>query len=544
MELYTIRYNLYNYIFQDNFNYNYTKDYIFLSKYTIIMIFILLGFIFIYKIKYFNLIGFLIVFIIILFIYIIYFEIANIINDIENNNYLINYGNYYKLCNIIYNESYDFIEDKEVINQKIKNLVELLDNINENTEKNYFKKDNYLYIKLTIEDIESNTFNDFIRNIYYEYIIDYTNTKRYIKIDNLINSINEYKIENIFDANKYEYNYLVNKQNPNYYIEDNYLIIKINPNNNDLDYFKEIINSIQTEIILINNINYYKIDNIVTSKNSENIINLSENNIYLKLKINDELKQANNEYINYFLKLIINEFNNKYKEIYNEYKNDGINIYLKIKLIEINEEILKNNYYISTILYKIIDEKNELNIEPNAFIKYASDLLSADKLLLFLLEYQKVKNKIIYQMKYENNKINEEINNEYYNEIKKNIDLLKYIDIYKLEYVNKYLFIEEKNKLMEFVKIKEIPNQFEIQNKNYYLIDLKQFNNEFIKYINDKYEMNLKNLNLLFENKDPKIEIKIKELIKKFNNCYIKFIIVLIILITIICHIFYLEILR
>ena len=147
-------------------------------------------------------------------------------------------------------------------------------------------------------------------------------------------------------------------------------------------------------------------------------------------------------------------------------------------------------------------------------------------------------------MKYENNKINEEINNEYYNEIKKNIDLLKYIDIYKLEYVNKYLFIEEKNKLMEFVKIKEIPNQFEIQNKNYYLIDLKQFNNEFIKYINDKYEMNLKNLNLLFENKDPKIEIKIKELIKKFNNCYIKFIIVLIILITIICHIFYLEILR
>ena len=75
-------------------------------------------------------------------------------------------------------------------------------------------------------------------------------------------------------------------------------------------------------------------------------------------------------------------------------------------------------------------------------------------------------------------------------------------------------------------------------------IDLKQFNNEFIKYINDKYEMNLKNLNLLFENKDPKVEIKIKELIKKFNNCYIKFIIVLIILITIICHIFYLEILR
>ena len=46
--------------------------------------------------------------------------------------------------------------------------------------------------------------------------------------------------------------------------------------------------------------------------------------------------------------------------------------------------------------------------------------------------------------------------------------------------------------------------------------------------------MNLKNLNLLFENKDPKIEIKIKDLIKKFNNCYIKFIIVLIILITII----------
>ena len=85
------------------------------------------------------------------------------------------------------------------------------------------------------------------------------------------------------------------------------------------------------------------------------------------------MKQANNEYINYFLKLIINEFNNKYKEIYNEYKNDGINIYLKIKLIEINEEILKNNYYISTILYKIIDEnwvgtKRKHYVKINAII--------------------------------------------------------------------------------------------------------------------------------------------------------------------------------
>jgi len=295
MELYTIRYNLHNYINKDNFDYKNTKEYIYLWKYTLITIFIFLGIIFIYKFKEIKTIGFIIIFIFILFIYIIYFEIGILIDNIEKNKYLKEYGDYYEFSNIIFNETFDFIEDNLIIN---------------------FVKDNSQY----------------------------------------------------------------------------------------------------------------------------------------------------------------------------------------------------------------------------------------NELLEFLLEYERVKRKIKYNMKYEDNKTNEEINDYYYNQIKKNNDLLKYIDVYKLKYVNKYLFIKDNKNELEN---EQIIKKYTIEKNKYYLINLEELNKINIKYkkilleyINLKYEQNFKNFNLLFDNFDVRKSRGIKKIIDDYNYNFIKIIVISIIVITIICHIFYTELLR
>ena len=169
MELYTIRYNLHNYINKDNFDYKNTKDYIFLWKYTLIALFAFLGIIFIYKFKQIQTIGFIIIFILSLFIYIIYFEVGILINSIDDNKYLKEYGNYYEFSNIIFNETFDFIEDDDDYNNnKIVNVNQLLDHDYIKNVSNLDKKDGYyLIINIDNDLIYTDNFNKFIK----EYIV-------------------------------------------------------------------------------------------------------------------------------------------------------------------------------------------------------------------------------------------------------------------------------------------------------------------------------------------------------------------------------------
>jgi len=253
MELYTIRYNLYNYINKDNFDYLNLKEYEYLWKYGLIAIFVFLGLIFIYKFREIQAIGFIIIFIILLFIYTIYFETEIIFNNIENNKYLKEYENFYELSNIIFNETFDFIEDIEELNEKnkITSINQLLDGKS---------NDNYYNIDIDNDIIISNNFKNFIR----DYISLIKKEENNIIFDNISydeENIN-LSIKDIYNTNSKIYKYLINKKNTNYYIENNNLFINIDKNENipDYNYFIYLIKySIITFEINDDNFNF-KID--------------------------------------------------------------------------------------------------------------------------------------------------------------------------------------------------------------------------------------------------------------------------------------------
>lgn len=627
MELYKIRYNLYNYIFKDNIDFINTKEYIILWKYFIILIFIILCLIFIYKIKHIYLFGYIIIFIMILFIYIIYFELSITINEIENNIYLKNYGNYYELSNIFFNEAYDFIPDSDIfnpVNKRIKNLNELTSNVTLNSNEPYYKDSLYLFIDITNDN--ENKINEFIRKNFLLYNLNISNDNLRINlIFNNINSKYNLDINNLFSANTIENNYLIYKKNDKYYIQDGYLYINIDKYSEEYFYFLNILktynyiysqldnsliltitnyekkidtlinyipetiieindNGSITKVNLINNGSEFigtpeiiindkngsnailkatMRDNKIISINVENggkdytseakiifkgtniydikSIKQISNSIYLKLPIINITQEINNQlFTNIFNKLInvIENDKDNYKKIYRR-KTINTRFYLQIKLSEITEDNLKTNIYISKYIYQLIDIINKNNIDPNIFITYANT--TNDALLFnYLTEYNSIKSKIINNMKYEDNKIKEEITDSHYYFTKKNNDLLKYIDIYNLKYINKYCFVEETNILKDF-KI----NTYNIDNKNYYILNIANLNNPIaIKYINEKYETNFKNFNILYQKPYLKSELKIKQIIDDFNYEYNKFIIIFIILLTIICHIFYIELIR
>ena len=201
MELYTIRYNLHNYINKDNFDYKNTKDYIFLWKYTLIALFAFLGIIFIYKFKEIQTIGFIIIFILSLFIYIIYFEVGILIDSIDENKYLKEYGNYYEFSNIIFNETFDFIEDDDDYNNKIVNVTQLLEDTYITSGSNLDKKDgDYLIINIDNDLIYTEKFNNFIRQyISLIKLEELDDNIINIIFDSIILSSKEISIKDIFD---------------------------------------------------------------------------------------------------------------------------------------------------------------------------------------------------------------------------------------------------------------------------------------------------------------------------------------------------------
>jgi len=566
MELYTIRYNLHNYINKDNFDYKNTKDYIFLWKYTLIALFAFLGIIFIYKFKEIQTIGFIIIFILSLFIYIIYFEVGILIDSIDENKYLKEYGNYYEFSNIIFNETFDFIEDDDDYNNKIVNVTQLLVHDYIKNGSNLDKKDgDYLIINIDNDLIYTEKFNNFIRQyISLIKLEELAGNIINIIFDSIILSSKEISIKDIFDPNNKINKYLKKKEFDNYYIKDGYLYININKYDKSLEYnyFEELVKNYKTDFADLDETkNIFKFDSFEKNKNTNANTQISNINANKKLYIainynylnqNKENLETENYYVYYFLQNLIMELNNDnkfYSNLFNKLKDENKIINLKIKISEIdNNDKLDKNLYIKGFIYKLIDKINYSNKKPNVFINFAKDNDQYNQLLEFLLEYERVKGKIKYNMKYENNKTNEEINDTYYNQIKKNNDLLKYVDVYKLNYVNKYLFIKDDKNELEY---NNIIKKYTIENNNYYLINLEELNKINLKYkkilleyINSKYEKNFKNFNLLFDNFDIKKSKEIKKIIDDYNYEFIKIIIISIVIITIICHIFYTELLR
>ena len=98
-EYYKIRYNLYKYFFNiDNDNYSLILNTL---MYTILFILMLLSCFFIVLIKTVDLYSISFTIIFIFYLYISY-SLITVLSNIEKDEYLQTYKNYYEICNIIY----------------------------------------------------------------------------------------------------------------------------------------------------------------------------------------------------------------------------------------------------------------------------------------------------------------------------------------------------------------------------------------------------------------------------------------------------------
>lgn len=385
MELNKVRYNLYNYLIKDKFDYSDNKDYLILWKYTLIIFFILIAFIIVAHYKQLDLYGIFIIILIILFIYIIYFEMETHINNIESNKYLFDYKNYYEYSTILFIENFDFTEEDETNNKiyeknkKYKTggdlqldsdatLIESLTLANKDTYNAYIKYDdnsnlNYLYIKtdkklsvelkefdnaglsniLSINDV-LNTDTVIYNNLYYNQ--NYFNEKYAIvnEKNSFLNAKNE---EVVDDNNDYKNDYLRIKLDWN----DNYhkMIVKLNY------YFP--LNSFYTIESQSPTINFLKFVNInynLIQLNLDSFINDNRNLIKNTLIFNNlttdlnenifTIKNINN--INYYLlQFNLNHLNfkEKYNYLIKILHNTNFTTYRSFNMVMGRQFFTKNN---------------------------------------------------------------------------------------------------------------------------------------------------------------------------------------------------------
>jgi hypothetical protein len=187
----------------------------------------------------------------------------------------------------------------------------------------------------------------------------------------------------------------------------------------------------------------------------------------------------------------------------------------------------------------------------------------------FAYAYNNLNNDIKRKVKVFENVLEEDINDTL-NLLKLENDVLKYIDIYneKYSFLNKFLYINNHNKeiydkinsdyssnstkTVNGIAISTIINQININQINSYLINLelleKNINNSKEDYITNIYnsirkELDIKDLSALFKSKYYIQEAILKSL-DEFNWVFIKLLIVIILLITIVSHIFFIKLYR
>lgn len=157
MELYKLRYNLYNYFFQDTIDYNFSNSYLILweySLYALYAIFLLIILFNFSKINKFTLF-FLIIFSILIYMFtIIDIKIKTIIDNKDLSNYIL----HFKLFNTIFIDSYNtnkiplafsttFTSEDDITLQQIKNFIQGSSGVNKNFPVNSKNIDaNYKYI--------------------------------------------------------------------------------------------------------------------------------------------------------------------------------------------------------------------------------------------------------------------------------------------------------------------------------------------------------------------------------------------------------------
>jgi hypothetical protein len=188
-------------------------------------------------------------------------------------------------------------------------------------------------------------------------------------------------------------------------------------------------------------------------------------------------------------------------------------------------------------------------LAPATFKYYVSNRLTMANIkeysLLYMNMYENIKKKIGFI----DNVLNEDID-EHINLIKKENDLLKYIDVYdnKYEFLKKFIILnEDKNeKLFNIFRNNPITDFIENMNDKTILINLenlekyKDNNNIKDKYSKFMNELELKDLNFL-ENHNLNNNEKILKTIENFDIIFYYLLIIIIIIFTILLHIFFIK---
>lgn len=188
-------------------------------------------------------------------------------------------------------------------------------------------------------------------------------------------------------------------------------------------------------------------------------------------------------------------------------------------------------------------------IAPATFKYYISNQLTMGNIKEYSLLFMNLYNNIKRNIGFIDNILNEDIE-EHIELIKKENDLLKYIDVYdkKYDFLKKFVIInEDKNEeifnIFGNISIQDIIYKM---NDNTILINLENFEKYKDKYdIKNKYykfmnELEIKDLNFL-ENTNLNHNEKILKSIANFDIVFNYLIIIIIIILTIILHIFYIK---
>jgi len=499
MELNKIRYNLYNYLIKDTFDYNNNKDYLVLWKYTLIILFIFITFIICSHYKQLDLYGIFIIILMILFIYIIYFEMDTYLNKIEIDKILLDYKNYYELSNIIFIENFDFTLEDETNNinyQKNKKFKTGGDLILNNDVLNSFLQEinkitNEAYIKIDDIDNQHYLFTKVQNQLSLELKeFDKAGLNTILTINDVLNKDTIIYNNLYYNQNFFKEKYAIIK----YYDEQDYLRIKLDWNNDShkmlvkLNYyfqpnaFYEIISQSPT-------INYLKFTNIRNNllNFDINLISSDIRNILKNDLIFNNLSLETD-------KLKIQTINNK-KYIF---LNFNLNYLSKFERNNYLISILHNTFFttyrdVNTIMNRNLFGKNNLLFIINDSF---GEIPSTIKLFLNILGLQNVSNK-------------DNIMNNYQNQIITNNNINEIINVLDLN-LNIKVFIEINNNQL---------NLFNLSQKNTILINLI---NGFLKYyenfvIKEKNIVNISNYN----NITNFFLIKYDELIENKNNKYI-----------------------
>jgi hypothetical protein len=577
MELYKLRYNLYNYLIDNNTNYILTYNNKIFWRNLFIIFFIIFIIIIIYDYSLINEIIIIFIIINIIIIYYIFKLDNDKITSIINNDYLNKYISNYKVFNSIFIYNYNNNDVKQIIDkegndveqgdqrlQKIYNYYSTSSNI---SKKFYFNINLYDDIKKYILPVELNiNYDNAIKKINTIIKLLIPHTKNIYSVNRLINNLNKLDINNIP-----EFNYLQNLNRTIILSENTNYKQTLNQLSTNISEIKRIVSdfiSYASEIsqifkqhrgskINLDNVNQYKnytkkqLQELQKQNNELDINDFNLKNIFFintssKIYIYIKKDQNHNE-INGIYNLIDDYYNNeKYKEVVFYY-----NLNPQYYLIDFDQftKEFKNDKPIQNINKFIVDYFN------NQSMNYISSPTTSNQILnnkYFLLFYNTLK-EIETNIKYNDNIKHEDLNN-YEKDIIKYNNILKYINIYNDKYfdLKKYIFVKPdfhdylnktkydlyKNKpiindkvdnktIDEVIKI--ITNDDSTTTKGY-LIDLETINNYYTTKDKNLLNENIlgfynylltyynSNLNLTLENFDCLYKIKeykIDENIKK-----------------------------